>query len=153
MAADAGPGVSTTVGASYGLRPSSRLAVCAVQLAMKSLFRRWSSVQGFRARDEPPIRIRRDDAVGCLAVTRCPGCEECSASVRDDPSVLAGTTGDEAGATGSSVGRRMAVELLDVHHAAYSVSKAIPVSRLACQTVRPGGLQMHRFSARSRYDL
>jgi hypothetical protein len=46
--------------------------------------------------------------------------------MRDDPSVLTGTTGDEASATGRPIGRRMAVELLDVHHAAYSVSLAIP---------------------------
>src|SRR6187401_2029246 len=68
---------------------------------------------------EPPFGIGGDDAVGGLAVLARHRCDERRLSVRDDPGVLAGAAGNEAGAdrNGRGDGERLpGAELVRMEH-------------------------------------
>jgi len=65
--------------------------------------------------DQWPLGVGFDHPVGRLAVALGPVGEERDATLRDDPGVLAGAPGHEAGRTDRRVGRQLAIPL-DVHH-------------------------------------
>jgi hypothetical protein len=104
------------------------------------------------SKGQAPRRVWVDEPVGRLTVVLRPGGEEGGASVRHDPGILAGASGDEARATSRAVGRLVEALRLLVHHALFSVSLWSEILGPDGQKVGRRRLQMHRLPAVSSYD-